>query len=260
MSQQPKSQITNQQQGTQGSQVSRQTSQQSFGAMSPQAPYSNKGQQQLTKQSSISSIRDALLATTPSSTSTQQQPMYSSPMISGEQQLGSPMTPSANTSTTPDGTLSVHHPIAANVLSPSANTVSRQDSQLSSSQGGSLSRQNSELKAVRPGVGDHQNNAAASESHVEGHKIDRERNSIQSPTTPMGSLVGSGGEVVNTLQDGIRGDLGRPDNLALAARSPSIQGNQSSPSLTIYGKVSNYIHAYSRVYPFYFLTCSIQRT
>ena len=183
------------------------------------------------------------MATTPSSTSTQQQPMYSSPVMSGEQQLGSPMTPSANTSTTPDGTPSVHHPIAGNVLSPSANALSRQDSQLSSSLGESLSRQNSELKAVRPGAGDHHSNAAAtsgSDSQDEGHQIDRELNSIQSPTTPVVSLVGSGGEMVNTRQDGIRGDLGRPDNLILAARSPSIHGNQLSPSLAIHGKVSNY--------------------
>lgn len=253
MSQQPKSQSTSQQQaplGGQGSQVYRQTSQQSYGAMSPQGPYSNKGQQQLTKQSSISSIRDALLATTPSTTSAhQQQPMYSSPGISGEQQLNSPMTPSANTSTTPDGTLSGLHPISGNVLSPPANALSRQDSQLSSGVSEPLSRQNSELKAVQSGAGDHQSNTSGNESQDEALQIDRELNSIQSPTTPAGSAVGSSGGHVGSHQDGIGMELARPDNLTLAARSPSIQGNQSSPSLTIHGKVYAYTELNSnRVY------------
>ncbi len=74
--------------------------------MSPQTPFSNQSQQQLTKQSSISSIRDALLSGT-------------NQLTPGEQH--SPMTPPVKP-TLSDG----------QIMSPMS--VTRQDSQLSASE------------------------------------------------------------------------------------------------------------------------------
>ncbi len=81
-----------------------QSSQQSLGPMSPQTPYSNQNQQ-LTKNSSISSIRDALLSGT-------------NQLTPGDQ--NSPITPTVKP--IPDG----------QIMSPMS--VSRQDSQLSTSE------------------------------------------------------------------------------------------------------------------------------
>lgn len=222
-----KPQTKNQQQLSQGapdSQVYRQTSQQSYAALSPQVPY-NKG---LTKQSSVSSIRDVLMTATPSGTSPQQPPMYGSPVLSGDQPIHSPMTPSVDTSSIPNEGVTGHHPARGNVLSPPTETRSRQDKSKS------LSRSNSKFKGDKSGSGDSHSSGVTPVSENEGK--DEELNSMQSPVV---STAGSDGSMMASHLDGPRGDIGRPDNLPLKARSPSIQGNRSSPSLKVHGKVSD---------------------
>ena len=108
---------------------------------------------ELPKTSSISSLRDHLLAsTTASASSSQQYASYSSPRMGGgdQQHQASPMTPSTNIPVTPE---------SGSVLSPRVNAApavvaaaTRQDSQLSSSgqsmDQDSYSRQNSSLGTV----------------------------------------------------------------------------------------------------------------
>lgn len=116
------------------SQMYRQQSQQS--AMSPQTPYSSS---ELQKQPSVSSLRDALLGPTPSSTSqAPQYSSYSSPRVPphGPEMMNqaSPMTPSANLPHTPDASTPAG---GSSILSPPLKPPSygdRQDSQFSESE------------------------------------------------------------------------------------------------------------------------------
>ncbi len=111
---------------------------------------------ELPKSSSLSSLRDHLLAgTTASASSSQQYASYSSPRMGGgeQQHQASPLTPSTNLPMTPESG-SVHSP---RVNAAPSMTAARQDSQLSSSgqsmDQDSYSRQNSSVAVgVKGGV------------------------------------------------------------------------------------------------------------
>lgn len=209
---------------------------------------------ELPKASSISSLRDALMATTSTASSSQQYSSYSSPRM-GEHQA-SPMTPSTNLPVTPESGL---------VVSPqvSMTGAARQDSQLSSS-GQSMdqdssqpySRQNS--SRVK-GDGSNPSQSVEDGSHVSplhvesilGIKDDQPidpplsnsrrdagggtGSNVNSPHTqsPLGSMltpnVVDGQSPVPTP--------GRPELLGFPAKSPSFRSTENQPSpLTEDGK------------------------
>lgn len=220
---------------------------------------------ELHKVGSISSLRDALLATTASSSMTQQYASYSSPRM-GEHQA-SPVTPSTNLPITPESN---------SVLSPQVNVTvaTRQDSQLLCGGGGrdqdANSRQNS---TVAPGAKDDGPNPPPKDSNqfpvesilgIEGnHPIDPALVGVKQLSSPMSNSLrdgggGGGGDGPGSnlnsphtqsphgmltpniaamgMQEGGRSPgPGRPDLLGFPARSPSFRESQPSP-LTEDGK------------------------
>ena len=241
--------------------VYRQQSQQSLGVMSPHTPYSGE----LQKQPSVSSLRDALLATTPSSQSQQQQyPSYNSPRMNQP----SPMTPTANLPATPDASTPVG---SSNVMSPPLKPpppfVDRQDSQISAAESEllqSLSRQNSEAGPLPENPLSHVPPARVSPFQVEsilgikddkpadrivdssqlnktniGQASGQDSNAMQSPpnsqVTPFGEhpSVSRSNSSAEAVQNAHSNSSGRPDSIPLV-QSPSFgsHGNQPSPSVS----------------------------
>ena len=244
----------------------RQGSQQSFGsAVSPRTPYSNP--EPLQKQGSISSLRDALIANTPSAPPQQQHyASYNSPRIPGDLQP-SPVAPHTPDVPTPGGSNTA-------VLSPSlAGVVPHQDSLGGASEPElmrTFSRQNSEMPSKSGGVlgneGSQNSSSRVSPFQVESILGIKNNKPIE-PVSPMvgvqpspvGALQhqGSFPESVNSLGDGNTGlqsphgppygpgvvnsqdggqntTSGRPDSLGFYGRG-AIE-TQSSPSL-MEGKV-----------------------
>ena len=224
---------------------------------------------ELPKTTSISSLRDHLLAgTTASSSSSQQYTSYSSPRMGGgeQQHQASPMTPSANHPMTPE---------SGAVLSPRVNaTAARQDSQLSSGgqsmdQDSNYSRQNSSvaggagmkggavttpeedgggrgksgvplpvenvLGMEAPLVGVQQSSPPLSNSLRGGGKsggsnLSSPHAAAQSPLGGSGSGLLTPNVMAGGMQDGRSPAPGRPELLGFPARSPSFRSeNQPSP-------------------------------
>lgn len=250
---------------------------------------------ELPKSSSLSSLRDHLLAGTTASTSSSQQQYasYSSPRMGGgdQQHQASPMTPSTNLPMTPE---------SSSVLSPrvggasSVGAAARQDSQLSSSSQSmdqdSYSRQNSSLgtEGVKGGV--------STPPHVDrmvsiqdDHSIDpplvgvqqsspKVANSLrprsksggsnlnsphttQSPLSSGGGGGGGGGMltppnvVVSGMQDGRNPAPGRPELLGFPARSPSFHSENQPSPLTEDAKIVSHVKLKGSVSIFIIYSC-----
>ena len=223
---------------------------------------------ELPKSSSISSLRDHLLAsTTASASSSQQYGSYSSPRMGGgeHQHQASPMTPSANLPMTPE---------SGSVLSPQVNaaatTPARKDSQLSSSSQSmdqeTYSRQNSSsMGGTKGGVatpsqseddgGSNRTGIPPSVDSLLGIQDEAPLMGVQQSSPLSNSLRSGGGKsggsnlssphttqsphgagmltpnvVVGGSQDGRSPAPVRPELLGFTARSPSFRSeNQPSP-------------------------------
>lgn len=226
---------------------------------------------ELRKTGSISSLRDALLATTASSAPIQQYTSYSSPRMGDHQ--ASPATPSTNLPMTPE---------SSSVISPqiSVTAATRQDSQLlcpGASQDGNrtpYSRQNSAVSRAKedrsqpPTEEDGGNRVPFQVENILGIKSDHSGagsaptgqpsppvsnslrdsgggegpgSNVNSPHTesPLGSTLTP--NVVLGAQEGRGPAPGRPDLLGFPARSPSFRGGDKQPSpLTEDGKTVSY--------------------
>lgn len=224
---------------------------------------------ELRKAGSISSLRDALLATTASATPSQQQyASYSSPGM-GERQA-SPATPSTNLPMTPEST---------SVISPqiSVTAATRQDSQLlcpggqgvdqaPGNQGTPYSRQNSAALRAKDGRSQsttEENSNRVNPLQVESilgiksdHPVDSRTVGASQSSPPVGNSLrdagggeGSGSNVNSPHPQSPMGGMlapsvavgpqegrsPRPDLLGFPARSPSFRDKQPSP-LTEDGK------------------------
>ena len=216
---------------------------------------------ELRKTGSISSLRDALLATTAASSPAQQYPSYSSPRMADHQR--SPMTPSSSLPTDAGPGM---------VISPQISVTgpARQDSQLSAG-GQSMeqdesqqmySRQNSAVAGgVRGGAANtpHQSEEGSRVSPLQvesilGIKGDQPvdpslsnsmreggggGSNVNSPHTQSPHGGGSGGipGVAQGIQDGKSPAPGRPELLGFPAKSPSFRSMENQPSpLTEDGK------------------------
>ena len=205
-------------------QVFRQGSQSFGSAMSPRTPYSNP--EPLQKQGSISSLRDALIANTPTAPAQQQQhyASYNSPRLSSDHQP-SPVAPHTPDAATPVG---AGGPSSA-VLSPAlAGVVAHQDSLGGAANDPELvqfSQQNSEVSSKSGSGGVALANEASQNSSSGGSRVSpfqvesilgiKNNKPIEpvspmvgvQPSTPVGTLQhqGSYGEGMNSLRDGSTG-------------------------------------------------------
>lgn len=213
---------------------------------------------ELRKAGSISSLRDALLATTASTTQSQQYTSYSSPKIEHQ---ASPVTPSGNPMT----------PESSSVISPqiSVTAAARQDSQLLCAGGQGVnqernctpySRQNSAVSGAKDARSNpsqsvvEEGNGPFQVESILGIKSDDSGVKQSSPVSNSlrdGSGGGEGtGSNLNSphaqlapntgmgAQEGGRSPApGRPDLLGFPARSPTFRGGDKQPSpLTEDGK------------------------
>ena len=209
-----------QQQGQGAQQVFRQGSQSLGGAMSPRTPYSNP--EPLQKQGSISSLRDALIANTPTATAPAQQQYvsYNSPRLSSDHQP-SPVAPQTPDAHTPVGGGSTGAGGGGNaVMSPTlAGVVAHQDSLGGGANDPELmrtfSQQNSEMAPSKGGTEASQNNTSNRVSPFQVESILGIKNN--KPIEPVSPIVGlqpspvalqhqgSFAESVNSLRDGSTG-------------------------------------------------------
>ena len=243
--------------------------------MSPRTPYSNP--EPLQKQGSISSLRDALIANTPSAPTPQQQQhyaSYNSPRLVSDHQP-SPIAPHTPDAQTPVGAGSGGNAVMSPAL---AGVVAHQDSL-----GGgndpelirTFSRQNSEIPSKSGSNDASQTNSSSRVSPFQVESILGIKNDkpiepvspmIGVQQSPVGALQhqGSYAESVNSLRDGSAGlqsphgppmygpgmvnsqdgggqntaaSGGRPDSLGFYGRGG--MDTQSSPSL-LEGKVHLY--------------------
>lgn len=230
--------------------ASKETSQKQVDVLSPR-------NSELRKAGSISSLRDALLATTGSSTPSQQYSSYSSPRMADHQ--ASPVTPSTNLPMTPE---------SSSVISPRIRVAAatRQDSQLLCPQEGNhtpYSRQNSavprakedhsqpatvedgsnrvsalQVESILGIKGDHSGKGSTPAGHSSSPVSNSLRDdggegsgsNVNSPHTqsPMGGTLTP--NVAVGAQEGRSPAPGRPDLLGFPARSPSFRGGDKQPS------------------------------
>ena len=178
---------------------------QSFGsAMSPRTPYSNP--EPLQKQGSISSLRDALIANTPTAPAQQQYASYNSPRLPSDHQPSpvAPHTPDAHTPVGGGGgssTASASGGGSGNaVMSPALAGVV-------DSLGGAgnepelirtFSRQNSEMVPSKGGSEASQNNSGSRVSPFQVETILGIKNN--KPIEPVSPIVGLQPSPVSTLQ------------------------------------------------------------
>lgn len=215
---------------------------------------------ELQKAGSISSLRDALMATTASTTpSSRQYTSYSSPKIEHQ---ASPVTPSGNPMT----------PESSSVISPqiSVTTATRQDSQLLCAGGQGANQEDNRIPYSRqnstvPGAKDSHSNPSQSVieedngpfqvESILGIKSERPVDSgAKQSSSPVSNSLRDGGEGaggnlnsphtqlppgtgMGTQEGGRSPAPGRPDLLGFPARSPSFRGGEKQPSpLTEDGK------------------------
>ena len=184
--------------------------------MSPRTPYSNP--EPLQKQGSISSLRDALIANTPSAPTPQQQQhyaSYNSPRLASDHQP-SPIAPHTPDAQTPVGAGSGGNAVMSPAL---AGVVAHQDS-LGAGNDPELmrtfSRQNSEIPSKSGANDASQNNSSSRVSPFQVESILGIKN--DKPIEPVSPMVGmqqspagalqhqgSYAESVNSLRDGSTG-------------------------------------------------------
>ena len=225
-----------QQQGSQGAQQAFRQGSQSFGsAMSPRTPYSNP--EPLQKQGSISSLRDALIANTPTASAQQQYASYNSPRLPSDHQPSpvAPHTPDAHTPVGGGGGNSTTAGAGGGggnaVLSPAlAGVVTHQDSLGGTGNEPELMRtfsgQNSDMVPSKGGSEASQNNSSSRVSPFQVETILGIKNN--KPIEPVSPMVGLQPSPVSALQH--QGNFGEGVN-SLRDSNAGLQ----SPHAPLYG-------------------------